>query len=122
VDTVEIHRLTVYRLLIRPLVFRLDPERAHDLTLWILKQAARVPFLLRLMAACRPLAHPLLRTEVCGLRFPNPVGLAAGFDKSATAVAAFPAEASICDIAIAAPAPAFMMIRRSRLDDPAQPT
>jgi dihydroorotate dehydrogenase len=91
VDTVEIHRHTVYRLLIRPLVFRLDPERAHDLTLWLLKQAARVPFLPRLTAGCRSLAHPLLRTEVCGLRFPNPVGLAAGFDKSATAVAAFPA-------------------------------
>jgi hypothetical protein len=39
----------------------------------------------------------------------------------ATAVAACPAEASTCGIAIAAPASAFMMIRRSRLDDPAQP-
>ena len=91
VNTVAPPRLPVYRLLIRPLLFRIDPERAHHLTLWLLKQVARAPFLPRLMAGRRPFAHPLLRTEVCGLHFPNPVGLAAGFDKSAVAVAAFPA-------------------------------
>ncbi len=89
VNTVETHRLSVYRLLIRPLIFRLDPERAHHLTLWLLTQLAPAPFLQWLMAGRRPLAHPLLGTEVCGLHFPNPVGLAAGFDKSAMAVAAF---------------------------------
>jgi dihydroorotate dehydrogenase len=90
VTTVETYRLA-YRWLIRPLLFRIDPERAHTLTLWLLKQVARAPLLQKLIAARRALAHPLLRTEVCGLHFPNPIGLAAGFDKSALAVAALPA-------------------------------
>lgn len=81
----------LYRLLARPLLFRLDPERAHDLTLWFLRQVGRLPPLRTLGGRSLHVEHPMLRTRVCGLDFPNPVGLAAGFDKSATAVAAFPA-------------------------------
>jgi len=81
----------LYRLLIRPVLFRLDPERAHRLTLWVLTRLARMPSLQRLMQQVRPLEHPVLQTHVAGLHFPNPVGLAAGFDKSGVAVPAFPA-------------------------------
>jgi dihydroorotate dehydrogenase len=88
--TVESNPAWLYRLLIRPLLFRIDPERAHHLTLWFLTRLAHAPPLLRLMQLGRPLEHPLLQTQVAGLSFPNPVGLAAGFDKSAVAVAAFP--------------------------------
>jgi dihydroorotate dehydrogenase len=80
-----------YRLLFQPFLFRLDPERAHDLTLWILQRLARAPSLLKLWQRWQPPEPVALQTQVAGLRFPNPVGLAAGFDKSATAVAAFPA-------------------------------
>jgi dihydroorotate dehydrogenase len=73
------------------LLFRLDPERAHHLTLWLLQRLAQLPPLLRLWQRWRPLEHAALQTQVAGLRFPNPVGLAAGFDKNATAVAALPA-------------------------------
>lgn len=60
--------------LIRPAIFRLDPENAHQLTI-----AA-----LRLMPRPRaPLADAALAVEVAGLRFPNPLGMAAGFDKDA---------------------------------------
>ena len=60
--------------LLRPLAFLLDPERAHRLTVRALKAkpAGRPP---------RP--DPVLATRVAGLSFPNPVGLAAGFDKDA---------------------------------------
>ncbi|MEQ7873662.1 quinone-dependent dihydroorotate dehydrogenase [Sphingomonas sp. ASV193] len=63
--------------LLRPLVFRLDPERAHRLTIGALK--------LRTGTGAPPAtpATPTLETGVAGLRFPNPVGLAAGFDKDA---------------------------------------
>lgn len=65
--------MRVYRLL-RPAVFALDAERAHRATI-----AA-----LRLMPAGRPAApDPVLGVTVAGLAFPNPVGLAAGFDKDA---------------------------------------
>lgn len=60
-----------YRLL-RPFLFALDAERAHHLSLW----------LLRLMPPpAPPVADPVLTQTVAGLCFPNPVGLAAGYDK-----------------------------------------
>ncbi len=61
----------LYRLL-RPALFTLDAERAHGLALSALR--LRQPF-------GRPAARGKLASEVAGLRFPNPVGVAAGFDK-----------------------------------------
>jgi dihydroorotate dehydrogenase len=65
----------IYKLA-RPLLFALDPEKSHDLTMHALRSAERLGLtgLLR-----RPQADP--RT-VMGIRFPNPVGLAAGLDKN----------------------------------------
>lgn len=77
--------------LVKPLLFRQDPEEVHDLVLSGLEFASRHRPLLQLMTAfCR--AHdPRLETEAFGLRFPNPVGLAAGLDKNARAVPAWAA-------------------------------
>ncbi len=64
--------------LVRPLLFSLDPETAHELTIHGLARAARTGLLSLAapkIAACEP------RT-VMGLSFPNPVGLAAGLDKN----------------------------------------
>jgi dihydroorotate dehydrogenase len=62
--------------LLRPLVFRLDAERAHRATIGALKWLpARRP----------PRFPPSLTTSVAGVGFPSPVGLAAGFDKDAEA-------------------------------------
>lgn len=58
--------------LLRPLLFRLDGETAHRLT---------VRALTLLPAGRAPVEDPVLASTVAGLRFPNPVGLAAGFDK-----------------------------------------
>src|SRR5690606_19408836 len=60
--------------LIRPLVHASDGEAAHDLTLAALQPLPR---------ARRALTSPALATELAGLAFPNPVGLAPGFDKDA---------------------------------------
>src|SRR4051795_10420185 len=58
--------------LLRPLAFALDAERAHRATIGALK----------LLPAGRPAEpDPMLSVRVAGLDFPNPVGLAAGFDK-----------------------------------------
>ncbi len=66
---------SLYRLA-RPLIFRADAERAHHLSIGLLARApdARVA-----------LTNPRLATRVAGVDFPNPVGLAAGFDKDARA-------------------------------------
>jgi dihydroorotate dehydrogenase len=61
---------------LRPWLFCLDPEKAHDLTLNNLDRAQRWGLLERFIT--KPIADP--RT-FCGIEFPNPVGLAAGLDK-----------------------------------------
>jgi dihydroorotate dehydrogenase len=71
---------------IRPLLFRLDAERAHDLVF------ARLVFLDRLLGSRRPRpwSHPSLEQRLWDITFPNPVGLAAGFDKDARAPHVWP--------------------------------
>lgn len=63
--------------LIRPQLFKLDAERAHRLTIGLLKLRAGTGF------TPEPPYTPTLETRVAGLDFLNPVGLAAGFDKDA---------------------------------------
>jgi dihydroorotate dehydrogenase len=75
----------MYRL-IRPLLFRLDAERAHNLVLRGL--AACEPLLA--VAAPRAWTHPALAQQLWNVTFPNPVGLAAGFDKDARAPHVWP--------------------------------
>ena len=65
--------------LLRSLLFRLDPERAHSLTLSLLRTAARVPLFSTVIQAW--FRGPQKVVEVFGLTFSNPVGLAAGYDK-----------------------------------------
>jgi dihydroorotate dehydrogenase len=64
--------------LVRPLIFALDAERAHRLTIAMLRALPG--------GGAAPPPDPLLRIRVAGLDFPNPIGLAAGFDKDAVAV------------------------------------
>ncbi|MCG7628541.1 quinone-dependent dihydroorotate dehydrogenase [Epibacterium sp. MM17-32] len=59
---------------------RLDPETAHGLSIKALKSG--------LTPRPGPVTSPRLKTEIAGLRLPNPVGLAAGFDKNAEALGA----------------------------------
>jgi dihydroorotate dehydrogenase len=73
-----------YRNLLRPLLFRQDSERIHDWTLRRLGWASEHPVVCNALAALfRPNPLPV---DLFGLKFPNPVGLAAGMDKTAAAV------------------------------------
>jgi dihydroorotate dehydrogenase len=78
-----------YRTLLRPALFAQDSEKIHDRTLRALSCAARHRLLTGLTAALY--AAPELPVDILGLRFPNPVGLAAGLDKLAQAVPIWPA-------------------------------
>lgn len=74
----------LYSAIVRPLLFRLDPERAHRLALhWL-----SVPGFGRLVSG-PPHRDPRLTQELAGTAFPNPIGLAAGFDKDGEAVEAW---------------------------------
>jgi dihydroorotate dehydrogenase len=79
-----------YRLL-RPLLFRLDPEASHGLAIAALRAAGQVPGMVPWMSRRRQVADPRLAQTLFGRVFANPVGLAAGFDKDARIVAALPA-------------------------------
>lgn len=80
----EWRRMNVYELL-RPLLFRMDAETAHHFALGALEAAPA--FALRAVFGSAPVSP----VEVCGIRFPNPVGLAAGMDKNAVALCAWEA-------------------------------
>lgn len=67
----------VYERVLRPLLFRIDPETAHN---------AAIAMIARGLVRGRLLRDPRLATTAVGLEFPNPLGLAAGFDKNAVAV------------------------------------
>src|SRR5262245_4493995 len=73
--------------LCRPLLFRLDPESAHQLMLAALRAAGQAPSALRALRRRLGADDPGLAVEAFGIRFPNPVGLAAGLDKNALALA-----------------------------------
>jgi dihydroorotate dehydrogenase len=74
----------LHKKLIRPFLFRQDSEVAHNKAVRSLARASRSRFALN--AVERFFGSPELPTEVFGLKFPNPVGLAAGMDKHAAAV------------------------------------
>ena len=76
---------------LRRLLFRLDPETAHDTALRGLGAAERLEPILRRWRRRLAYGDARLACERLGLRFPNPVGLAAGFDKDARAVGALAA-------------------------------
>lgn len=79
---------SMYEQLVRPLLFSLDPETAHHLAMRALRLASNVPPLLAPLRTFQPPLNPL---TVFGLNFPNPIGLAAGFDKNAVALPAWEA-------------------------------
>lgn len=73
----------MYKKIIRPLLFRLQPETIHHLMVAALRIGRFVPLLKPCMRSVCTYKNEKLEREVFGLKFPNPIGLAAGFDKNA---------------------------------------
>ena len=73
----------MYKSIIRPLLFKFDPEIIHYFTFYFLKIKFKIPGVQALVKRMYQLNDPRLEREVFGLKFKNPVGLAAGFDKDA---------------------------------------
>lgn len=68
--------------LIKTILFRFNPEKIHYFVTGSLQSAQKIWGLPKLLKASFSLEHPSLEREVFGLKFKNPVGLAAGFDKN----------------------------------------
>ncbi len=73
----------MYARIIRPVLFLFPPEWTHRLAGWVLQMLFSIPLLKGLVSRYYTLEDKRLEREVAGLRFPNPVGVAAGFDKEA---------------------------------------
>ena len=66
---------------LRPLIFKTDPEMAHHIIESACKCAPKIPALLPVLAKHYCVKDSILSQEIDGMRFYNPVGLAAGFEK-----------------------------------------
>ena len=73
----------MYKSILRPLLFKSDPEKVHHFTFDMLRRLHKIPGMESFFGSNFQLEHPDLEREVFGLKFKNPVGLAAGFDKDA---------------------------------------
>ncbi|MDQ5930000.1 MAG: dihydroorotate dehydrogenase, partial [Bacteroidota bacterium] len=73
----------MYKLFLRPILFCFDPEKVHYFTFSLVRITSRIPGFSALYRALYLVDDKRLETEVFGLKFKNPVGLAAGFDKDA---------------------------------------
>lgn len=72
----------MYKHILRPLLFRFNPETAHNLTMSALSFLRHIPFARSIIRAIYHKDSPSLEREVFGIQFPNPVGLAGGLDKN----------------------------------------
>ena len=77
-----------YELFVRPLLFSLDAETAHHVTMRLLGRASHFDVALRVLRFFQPTSKPV---TLFGLNFPNPIGLAAGLDKNGVALPAWAA-------------------------------
>jgi len=80
----------LYQRVVRPILFRLDAERAHHWTVEASRLAGRMPWLAQRLRSRLQFDDPSLASDVAGLSFGNPIGLAAGWDKSGRALSLLP--------------------------------
>lgn len=74
----------MYKQIIRPILFFFDPEKVHYFTFSLIRIVSQIPGIASLFRLIYGVNDKRLETEVFGLKFKNPVGLAAGFDKDAS--------------------------------------
>ena len=73
----------MYKVIIKPLFFLFQPENIHHFVFKSVKLLFAIPFVKSIVKSTSQVNSPKLTREVFGIKFPNPVGLAAGFDKDA---------------------------------------
>lgn len=76
----------IYKLFVRPFLFLIDPESGHGIVIKLLEWLGNHPLLIRAISTLFTYENSKLETNLFGLTFRNPVGLAAGFDKDARVV------------------------------------
>lgn len=73
----------MYKTIIRPILFLFDPEKVHYFTFFLIRFLCKIPFVAAIFRKVYQVQNKKLERNLFGLKFQNPVGLAAGFDKNA---------------------------------------
>ncbi len=73
----------MYKHIIRPILFLINPETVHQLVVLLVRFATLIPGMQFILRNYFTIRHPLLQTQIGGITFTNKVILAAGFDKNA---------------------------------------
>jgi dihydroorotate dehydrogenase len=76
----------MYKHLIKPLLFLFDPEKIHHFLFRFFRLLQKLPFCTSIIGLVFKKKNPQCERQLFGLKFPNPVGLAAGFDKNAQVI------------------------------------
>ena len=79
----------MYKKLIAPFLFLFDPEKIHNLTFLCLKIIFKIPLIGYFVKYIYRIEDENLKRSIFGIEFPNPIGIAAGFDKNATHISEF---------------------------------
>jgi dihydroorotate dehydrogenase len=74
----------IYKNLVRPLLFRFPSDYAHELAINMASSMSKMRWILQTVGALYEYSDPSLEQKIFGLKFKNPIGLAAGFDKNGT--------------------------------------
>ena len=72
----------MYKHFLKPILFRFNPETAHNMLFSLLSILRHIPFARQILRSIYKKEYPTLEKEVFGIKFPNPVGLAGGLDKN----------------------------------------
>lgn len=80
-----------YQKILRPILFKIDPEKIHNFTLRFLSFFSAINFLNKLLTKVCQYKSPRLRQKLFDIDFKNPIGLAAGLDKNGQAINAWSA-------------------------------
>lgn len=75
--------MSLYKTIIRPIFFQFDPEKVHYFTFDMIKLMSKIPGVSAITRSLYKVEDIKLERNLFGITFPNPVGLAAGFDKNA---------------------------------------
>ncbi|WP_298420475.1 quinone-dependent dihydroorotate dehydrogenase [uncultured Kordia sp.] len=73
----------MYQFLVKPILFLFDPEKVHHFTFSLIRTLCKIPLVASIFRGIYTVNDKRLERTVFGLKFKNPVGLAAGFDKDA---------------------------------------
>lgn len=80
----------IYKTIIRPILFKIDPESVHNYFIFFGRILGSNSFTRDLTRLLFDYSHPLLERTILGIHFKNPIGLSAGFDKNAQLIKIIP--------------------------------